>query len=537
MGEKRIVSVKSIKQEGNGDYSHFQKGVDPKIRHLATLFQSEYVWDNRDFHLNKCKAGFHYHLSNEFYLIELNQKLKPLYVSKRRNAISRLPTYKSIFSMIAVAKRMRANRSPNASRRSSKPHSPKSRDTSPHRRGQSTDEKKMREREKEEARKIKLMEKEKKRKKEEERRNKLREDEKKAKKAEEAALKKAKQIENEKKKAAEDAKRKAKILSKKKKEDVESDEDEESVSSEDQRVNTPNRSRTTKKNQRGQSKKMRTIINRYGKDERNEWKEDPDRMTNDVYIYKDAQFRNLINYRDAVWNRADKVNPPDYDVEVFCGGAAHDDIRQGVLGDCWLISSMIITAVCRPKYIFKLFHPYCREIRNKGDYLLRFFINGKRKEIQIDDSFPCDRNGNPKFCKVSINHEEKIKEIWPMLVEKGMAKAYGGYERLDGGSIDSGLMDITGGAAVRFDLEDEISGSMIADGSMWKILTQFAESGYLLGAASHAGSDSDTSTSGIVQGHAYAILDVIQLDGKRLIQMKNPWGEVVTYIYIYIYTH
>ncbi len=121
-----------------------------------------------------------------------------------------------------------------------------------------------------------------------------------------------------------------------------------------------------------------------------------------------------------------------------------------------------------------------------------------------------------------------------MLVEKGMAKAYGGYEKLDGGSIDSGLMDITGGAAVRFDLEDEISGNMIANGSMWKMLHKFAESGYLIGAASQAGSDTQTSPFGIVQGHAYAILDVIQIDGKRLIQLKNPWGEVVRYI-LYIY--
>jgi hypothetical protein len=38
-----------------------------------------------------------------------------------------------------------------------------------------------------------------------------------------------------------------------------------------------------------------------------------------------------------------------------------------------------------------------------------------------------------------------------------------------------------------------------------------------MGAGSPSGSDTDISNLGIVQGHAYSILDVAEIDGEKLI--------------------
>lgn len=64
------------------------------------------------------------------------------------------------------------------------------------------------------------------------------------------------------------------------------------------------------------------------------------------------------------------------------------------------------------------------------------------------------------------------------------------------------------------------------NGVLFKQLLSYKESGFLLGAGSPAGSDSEAnaSTSGIVQGHAYAILDVQEVDDVQLIRLRNPWG-------------
>lgn len=48
---------------------------------------------------------------------------------------------------------------------------------------------------------------------------------------------------------------------------------------------------------------------------------------------------------------------------------------------------------------------------------------------------------------------------------------------------------------------------------------------YLMGAGSPQGSDADVSPLGIVQGHAYSILDVMEIEGTKLIQLRNPWGD------------
>lgn len=50
--------------------------------------------------------------------------------------------------------------------------------------------------------------------------------------------------------------------------------------------------------------------------------------------------------------------------------------------------------------------------------------------------------------------------------------------------------------------------------------------GYYLGAGSpaHPDGDSAKSDTGIVQGHAYSVLKAIEVDGIKLVQIRNPWG-------------
>ena len=66
---------------------------------------------------------------------------------------------------------------------------------------------------------------------------------------------------------------------------------------------------------------------------------------------------------------------------------------------------------------------------------------------------------------------------------------------------------------------------MINTGEFWNKLLFWRAKNYLMGAGSPAGSDSDVSSLGIVQGHAYSILDVATIDGNNLVQLRNPWGD------------
>jgi calpain, invertebrate len=47
----------------------------------------------------------------------------------------------------------------------------------------------------------------------------------------------------------------------------------------------------------------------------------------------------------------------------------------------------------------------------------------------------------------------------------------------------------------------------------------------MLGCSSPAGSDTHTSSLGIVRGHAYSVLDAHEVEGNKLVQVRNPWGD------------
>ena len=46
-----------------------------------------------------------------------------------------------------------------------------------------------------------------------------------------------------------------------------------------------------------------------------------------------------------------------------------------------------------------------------------------------------------------------------------------------------------------------------------------------MGSGSPNGIDTNVSNMGIVQGHAYSILDVFEVEGNQLMQLRNPWGD------------
>mgnify|MGYP000865848481 CR=1 FL=1 len=57
------------------------------------------------------------------------------------------------------------------------------------------------------------------------------------------------------------------------------------------------------------------------------------------------------------------------------------------------------------------------------------------------------------------------------------------------------------------------------------MITNFKKSGYLMGAGSPPNAQGDAvDVDGIVQGHAYLILDIRDLDGNKLIKLRNPHG-------------
>mmetsp|Transcript_13890 Transcript_13890/g.26293 ORF Transcript_13890/g.26293 Transcript_13890/m.26293 type:complete len:1904 (+) Transcript_13890:1-5712(+) len=194
------------------------------------------------------------------------------------------------------------------------------------------------------------------------------------------------------------------------------------------------------------------------------------------------------------------------------------DIRQGALGDCWFLSAIAVLSQHRKR----LESIFLSHTDNQGVYSLRFYKNNEVRVVTVDDCFPVDPRGRPVFAR---SHEPS--EMWVMILEKAYAKLHTCYEAIEAGFVDQALVDMTNGISTRFDMTKENIKVKIDNGVLWKTLVEYHRQGFLMGAGTPAGSDSEANASywGIVQGHAYSILDLFTIDvGVNLIQLRNPWG-------------
>ncbi|KAI4344843.1 hypothetical protein L6164_012030 [Bauhinia variegata] len=203
---------------------------------------------------------------------------------------------------------------------------------------------------------------------------------------------------------------------------------------------------------------------------------------------------------------------------LFSGPANPSDVCQGRLGDCWFLSAMaVLTEVsCISEVIIT---PGYNE---EGIYTVRFCVQGEWVPVVVDDWIPCESLGKPAFAT-----SKKGNELWVSLLEKAYAKLHGSYEALEGGLVQDALVDLTGGAGEEIDMRSPEAQIDLASGRLWSQLLRFKQEGFLLGAGSPSGSDVHISSSGIVQGHAYSILQVREVDGHKLVQIRNPWANEV----------
>lgn len=203
---------------------------------------------------------------------------------------------------------------------------------------------------------------------------------------------------------------------------------------------------------------------------------------------------------------------------LFCGTANPSDVCQGRLGDCWFLSAVaVLTEVSRISEVI-----ITPEYNEEGIYTVRFCIQGEWVPVVVDDWIPCESPGKPAFAT-----SKKGNELWVSILEKAYAKLHGSYEALEGGLVQDALVDLTGGAGEEIDMRSAQAQIDLASGRLWSQLLRFKQEGFLLGAGSPSGSDVHISSSGIVQGHAYSLLQVREVDGHKLVQIRNPWANEV----------
>ena len=229
--------------------------------------------------------------------------------------------------------------------------------------------------------------------------------------------------------------------------------------------------------------------------------------------------REWMRPEDFVRNGAAELVHRDAAGREGSSGFDPSDVCQGSLGDCWFLSAMAVVAA-HPTLMKKVF--VTSETSTEGFYIVRIFKHGEWHNVVVDDKLlVLNQRGYQKqpVCVKSKNGHE----LWMSILEGApVPRVLRGHQRR--ASARRAGRPHRRHRGLHF-VEKK---RQIASGQLFHEVKEYFDSGYLMGAGSPAGSDTDVSEMGIVQGHAYSVLGIVEESDSngthQLIKLRNPWG-------------
>lgn len=246
-----------------------------------------------------------------------------------------------------------------------------------------------------------------------------------------------------------------------------------------------------------------------------------------------------------------------------------NDISQGSVGDCWLLSAISALAEFDGaiKQLFKK-TPNIENLPNDeyNTYTVTLYdvTTWQPVDITVDERLCTKADGRLLGCAPTITGE-----LWPCYLEKAVAIHCGGWDEIDGGQCTHAWRMLTGcihqytfkasdkgwGCFGAFNpnknqwekIENsphkgfkglwpmkwpEVGGGgalgmKVSQDDLFNRMCAWDDNNYIMGCGTKSGSDKN-STEGIVDGHAYTIIDCIDNAGGTdfdMIQVRNPWGK------------
>lgn len=194
---------------------------------------------------------------------------------------------------------------------------------------------------------------------------------------------------------------------------------------------------------------------------------------------------------------------------LFVDGASMSDVRQGALGDCYLMASMAAVADKKPGKINEM-------ITDNGDgtYIVKLTDpeTGGVVNVPVDADLATTKEG-----KIAYGHSTQQGELWVSLIEKAYAQHFKGndYGKAKGGHEWHAMSAISGNQNKTYDLGDANQRSK-AVGAM-RTATQ---EGMPMVAASKS-SDPDLEQLGLYPGHGYTVISAT----RSSVRLRNPHAD------------
>ena len=190
----------------------------------------------------------------------------------------------------------------------------------------------------------------------------------------------------------------------------------------------------------------------------------------------------------------------------------YNDVSQGGLDNCYVMAAISAIAAQNPGYIQNMINDL-----GNGQYEVTLWKrNGRGRHIEhkvtVDSGFPSISDNAAAYANMGDNGE-----IWVAILEKALAKLWGGYHRMDnGGDPATAFLSLTGNTTMTH---------WTANNSPTKLLdhinTALAAGDNVVAGTANIMNDRTLGQSlGLIYPHAYVVLST---DGQN-VTLYNPLG-------------
>ncbi|KAK8838615.1 hypothetical protein M9Y10_032649 [Tritrichomonas musculus] len=176
------------------------------------------------------------------------------------------------------------------------------------------------------------------------------------------------------------------------------------------------------------------------------------------------------SFTQSHWKRVEDI----YTSQMFDASKNFNPnmIKQGSIGDCYLISSMAAVSKST-KLVQQMFTDPINN--NAGMRCVNLHIMGKIVPVVVDPTIPFNGQSEHAF-PIGCKPVKSDDQWWATFVEKAFAKQYGSYKAISGGNSHIAMYRMVGGFPAQYDLTDMKVKEMVQNGSMKENAAEMAQS-------------------------------------------------------------